>query len=208
MSDNAVPKIYGAINAVMRSIAGMGIGKDRENREQRFNFRGIDDALAAFAPLLVNNSIILAPAYANKVVDVRLTKSGGTTYNVSLEGTFTFTHAEDGSSWTVGPFFGEANDTQDKAVSKATSIAERNMFFLTFVVPHEPAIGGDPDGESEPEAPAFDASDWFTAIDDAASVDDLNSLAEQIKEAKIPNAALRNIRTRWSQRLNAIKAAQ
>lgn len=210
MSDQAatVPKIYAAMSAVMKAIAELGIGKGRRNQEQKFNFRGIDDALIAFAPLLVENGIVILPSYANKAIDPRPTKSGGTTYNVSLEGTFTFIHSGDGSSVSVGPFYGEANDGQDKAISKATSIAMRNMFFLTFVAPHEPAIGGDPDATSEEDAPGFDSTDWVTAIDDAATIDDLNRIAEEIKSAKIPKPALRNIRTRWAQRLNALKAQQ
>jgi hypothetical protein len=189
----------------MADIAASGIGKGRRNQEQKFNFRGIDDALVAFAPLLVKHGLIVSPEYSDIVIDPRQTKSGGTTYNVRLSGRFTFTHVEDGSEYTVGPFYGEANDGQDKAVSKATSIAERNMFFLTFVVPHEPAIGGDPDGDSEPAGDAFNAADWYSAIDDASDVESLNRIAEEIKNAKISNAALRGIRTRWAQRLNAIK---
>lgn len=200
--------VYKSVLAVAADIAANGIGKDRRNQEQKFNFRGIDDALKAFAPLLVKHNLILAPSYSDITIDPRQTRSGGTTYNVRLSGRFTFTHVEDGSEYTVGPFYGEANDGQDKAVSKATSIAERNMFYLTFVVPHEPAIGGDPDGESEPEGEAFDASDWYTAIDDASDVDTLNRLAEEIKQAKMPGHALRGIRTRWAQRLNALKAPQ
>lgn len=150
MSDEKrVPLIYKALANIQKEIHAVGIGKLRRNKEQGFNFRGIDDALMAFAPLLTDNGVLIAPSYSNKAVEARPTKSGGNTYNVSLEGLFTFIHIEDGSRHTVGPFFGEANDGQDKGVSKATSIAERNMFFLTFVVPHEPAIGGDPDGISE-----------------------------------------------------------
>ncbi len=145
----APPQVYAAISRVMADIGTYGIAKDRRNQEQKFNFRGIDDALLAFSPLLVKHGLIVAPCYADKVIEARQTKSGGTTYNVSLSGTFTFTSIHDGSEWIVGPFFGEANDGQDKAVSKATAIAERNMFYLTFVVPHESAIGGDPDGAGE-----------------------------------------------------------
>lgn len=200
--------VFKSVLAVMADIAANGIGKDRKNKEQNFNFRGIDDALKAFAPLLVKHNLILAPSYSDIVIEPRLTKNGGTTYNVRLCGKFTFTHAEDGSDYTVGPFFGEANDGQDKAVSKATSIAERNMFYLTFVVPHEPAIGGDPDGESGPEDDGYNGADWYTAIDDAADVETLNTLAEEIKTASIPPHVLRGIRTRWAQKLNTLKGPQ
>lgn len=173
----ATPIIYKALANVQREIHSVGIGKLRRNQEQKFNFRGIDDALMAFAPLLTENGVLLAPSYANRVIEARPTKSGGTTYNVTLEGTFTFICVEDGSTHTVGPFFGEANDGQDKAVSKATSVAERNMFFLTFVVPHEPAIGGDPDGIGEVEESLDDkAADWLRVAD---SLEHPSEYAEQ-----------------------------
>lgn len=142
-------KIHSAILAIQRDIHAVGIDKTRRNQEQKFNFRGIDDALLAFAPLLTHHSVILSPRYDGITVAKRATKSGGSTYNVKLHGTFTFTHAEDGSTHTVGPVYGEANDGQDKAVSKAESIALRQMFFIAFCVPHEPVIGGDPDACGE-----------------------------------------------------------
>lgn len=204
----ATPQVYAAISRVMADIGTAGIAKDRKNREQNFNFRGIDDALLAFSPLLVKHGLIVAPSYADKVIEARQTKSGGTTYNVSLSGTFTFTSIHDGSQWVVGPFFGEANDGQDKAVSKATSVAERNMFYLTFVVPHEAAIGGDPDEADEPEPPAYDLAPWFQQIDEATDLDALTAIADEIKKSSIPPMALRNIRSRWAQRQNALKAPQ
>lgn len=202
-----MPHVHQALLKVQRGIIATGIEKSRRNQEQRFNFRGIDDALAAFAPLLADNGILLSPAYSDLTIEPRQTKSGGTTYNCRLSATFTFTSAEDGSTHTVGPFFGEANDGQDKAVSKATSIAERNMFFLTFVVPHEPAIGGDPDEHGEPDGEEYDIAPWFDRIDGAANMDELAAIASEIKDAKIPDRALRNIRSRWSQRANQLKAA-
>lgn len=171
--------IHKALLEIQREIHATGIGKFRENKEQRFNFRGIDDALMAFAPLLSKHGVLISPSYANLSIEARQTKSGGTTYNARLEGTFTFTSAEDDSTHTVGPFFGEANDGQDKGVSKATSVAERNMFFLTFVVPHEPAIGGDPDGitgdDSEPQY-----LDWKDAIANCNTPAELRALRKEL----------------------------
>lgn len=192
----APPQVYAAISRVMADIGTSGIAKDRRNQEQKFNFRGIDDALLAFSPLLVKHGLIVAPSYADKVIEARQTKSGGTTYNVSLSGTFTFTSIIDGSQWVVGPFFGEANDGQDKAVSKATSVAERNMFYLTFVVPHEAAIGGDPDETGEDQAGSETAQkdgDWVRVakeLQHPADYDKARSdmVADYGKVANIPPA--------------------
>ena len=169
--------IFPAMAKIQAGIHAVGVGKVRKNVEQRFNFRGIDDALNAFAPLLTDAGVFVLPAYSDLAVTARQTKSGGTTYNCTVSARFAFT-ATDGSQVTVGPFYAEANDTQDKAISKATSVAYRNALFLTFCVPHEPAIGGDPDGHSEAEndkAAAQDA-DWIAAIMDMATTDALDAL--------------------------------
>lgn len=170
-----------AINEVQKAVVASGIAKDRRNQDQKFNFRGIDDALDAFGPLLAEHGVLLSPSYSDLKVEVRATKSGGTTYNASVAGKFTFTHLEDGSTYTVGPFFGEANDGQDKAISKATSVAERNMFFLTFVVPHEPAIGGDPD-EQNGDTNVPDYADWLEAIKESASIEQLRGVKDELKK--------------------------
>ncbi len=83
-----------------------------------------------------------------------------------MHGTFTFTHADDGSTHTVGPVYGEANDGQDKAVSKAESIALRQMFFIAFCVPHEPVIGGDPDALGDDGEPVFITAEQAATIGD------------------------------------------
>jgi len=195
--------IIKAMLSVQRGIHAVGVGKIRKNQEQRFNFRGIDDALGAFAPLLTEAGVIVLPTYSDIDVTVRQTKSGGNTYNVRLAGMFRFI-ASDGSELVVGPFYGEANDGQDKAVSKATSIAYRNALFLTFCVPHEPAIGGDPDGVGEESGP--DITAWMDSIKDASDKDGLDKIAAELKEAGLTGAALRNVRHLWAARAKALAA--
>jgi len=198
--------IHQALLKVQKAIVASGVAKERRNQEQRFNFRGIDDALSAFAPLLAEFGVLLSPSYSGLTIDARQTKSGGTTYNAKVEATFTFTSAEDASTHTVGPFYGEANDGQDKAISKATSIAERNMFFLTFVVPHEPAIGGDPDGIGEEEG-GFDIRPWADAIEVATVREELDRIAGELRDKEgIPAGAMRNIRALWAKRAKELTA--
>lgn len=171
-----------ALLAIQADIHTSGIGKNRRNKEQNFDFRGIDDALYAFAPLFTKHGVIFSPRFDDLVVSPRQTKSGGTTYNVLLRGTFTFTSVEDGSTHVAGPIYGEANDGQDKAVSKAESVAFRQMLFITFCVPHEPVIGGDPDaaGEVEEGDTLEDKDrDWIRVAD---SLEHPDHYAEQKKK--------------------------
>jgi hypothetical protein len=200
-----VSKILASILAIQRDIHSVGVGKLRQNKEQNFKFRGIDDALQAFAPRLSEHNVVLAPAFQNVTTEARQTKSGGSTYNVKLEGVFKFIHAEDGSEHIVGPVYGEANDGQDKAVSKAESIAMRQALFLAFCVPHEPVIGGDPDGigEEEGEVPAY--ADWTAAIDERADIASLRLVkAEMVaKFGQVPAVLVEH----YNQRVEALKKA-
>ena len=82
------------------------------------------------------------------------------------------------------------------------------MFFYTFVAPPEPATGGDPDEDGEPEPPAYDLAPWFQQIDEATDLEALTAIADEIKASSIPPMALRNIRSHWAQRQNALKAPQ
>lgn len=193
-------KILASILAIQRDIHAVGVGKTRKNAEQKFNFRGIDDALHAFAPLLSEHNVVMAPAFQNVTTEARQTKSGGSTYNVKLEGVFKFIHAEDGSEHVVGPIYGEANDGQDKAVSKAESIAMRQALFLAFCVPHEPVIGGDPDGIGDEEGEVPNYADWIAAMDERTDVAGLKAVkAEMVtKFDKVPAALVKHYNDRFA----------
>lgn len=198
--------VYRQMAAIQKDIHAVGVGKLRKNKEQNFNFRGIDDALMAFAPLLDHHGVVVIPSYKNLIVSQRTTKAGGATYNVSVEGSFTFVAVEDGSSCVVGPFFGESNDSQDKAISKATSIAYRNALFITFCVAHEPVIGGDPDGLDGDDSAEFDIAPWADSIANAADLTELQKIGADLKErTNIPARALRNIRALWAKRSGELK---
>lgn len=198
------PAIYAALAAIQRGIHAVGVGKVRKNLEQKFNFRGIDDALMAFAPLLTEAGVIAIPSYEDISVTERPTKSGGVTYNVRLQAKFKFICAADGSSQVIGPFYGEANDGQDKAVSKATSVAYRNALFLTFCVPHEPTIGGDPDAAGEDHGQTVDVTAWLDAIATSTTKDELDAIAKELRDTPPPAPALRNIRAAWAKRVKEI----
>lgn len=129
--------------AVTRRIASEGIGKTRENKHQGYNFRGVDEVMNAFAPLLADEGLYLRPAYSERSVVERQGKSGVLIY-VTVKGDFTF--ADDlGETVTVGPFYGEAMDSGDKATNKAMAAAFKYAMFQTFCVPLEGVTGGDAD---------------------------------------------------------------
>lgn len=144
--------IHTAMVAIARTIAVDGIGKTRKNAAQGYNFRGVDEVMNAFAPILAAQSVFVRPRFTERLSVERVTQKGTALFYVSVAGEFTFTH-EDGSEITVGPFYGEAMDSGDKATNKAMAVAFKYAMFQTFCVPLEGVTGGDADLQSHDVAP-------------------------------------------------------
>lgn len=140
-------KIFTALAAVKDEINKIGVAKERENKQQGFQYRGIDDALNSFSGPFARNKVLTAPVFKTNYRGDLKTRNSTVTH-VVVECVCTFLSLEDGSSITVGPFEGEATDSLDKATTKATSVALRNLLFMTFTVPF---------GAEEPEQYEGDA---------------------------------------------------
>lgn len=152
-------KIQTALNAAMRDIAKVGIGKTKtaDMGNTKYKFRGVEDAMNEMSPIMVNHGITVAARYSDLSIVDRIKgdpKDAKATRFVTLKGTFTFA-AEDDSAITCEAY-GEAMDSGDKAVIKAQSVSFRTALFQLFVVPtmsmdselaHE-----DGDGESDSDA--------------------------------------------------------
>lgn len=128
--------VYKAISAVAKEMAEQGISKDRENRQQGFNFRGIDQVYNALAPALVRHGLLILPRITERTVTERTTQKGGVLFYVVVKAEFDFVATEDGSHHTVVTY-GEAMDSGDKATNKAMSIAYKYAAFQTFCIPTE-----------------------------------------------------------------------
>lgn len=145
-------KVYSAISAVARDMATTGISKDRQNTQQGFNFRGIDQVYNALAPALVSHGLLILPRIIERSVTERVTQKGGVLFYVVVKAEFDFVSTEDGSIHTVVTY-GEAMDSGDKATNKAMSIAYKYAAFQAFCIPtEETAI--DADAEVHHVAPA------------------------------------------------------
>lgn len=129
-------KVYAAISAVARDMAEVGISKDRENRQQGFSFRGIDQVYNALAPMLAKHGLVILPRITERTVTERITQKGGVLFYVVVKAEFDFVATEDGSIHTIVTY-GEAMDSGDKATNKAMSIAYKYAAFQTFCIPTE-----------------------------------------------------------------------
>lgn len=128
--------VYKAISAVAKDMAEVGISKDRENRQQGFSFRGIDQVYNALAPMLAKHGLVILPRITERTVTERTTQKGGVLFYVVVKAEFDFVATEDGSNHTVVTY-GEAMDSGDKATNKAMSIAYKYAAFQTFCIPTE-----------------------------------------------------------------------
>lgn len=138
------PKVYAAISKVMAEIGRTGISKDRNNQQQGFKFRGIDDVYNAMSPLLASAGLCVLPRVTQRSVTERATKSGGVLFYVALDVEFDLCCAEDGSKHTIA-VSGEAMDSGDKATNKAMSAAFKYACMQVFCIPTE----GNPDADAE-----------------------------------------------------------
>lgn len=133
--------IYQSIAAIMGESYTIGKGKISQ---QGFRYRGIDDVMNTFQPLLSKHHVFLVPeVIENTRQDV--TNSKGTVLHYSImKVKFTF-FAEDGSSVSA-VVIGEGMDSGDKASNKAMAIAMKYAMFQVFCIPTEEM--SDPDAES------------------------------------------------------------
>jgi hypothetical protein len=136
-------KVYHAINAVQADLAREGISKARNNQQQGYKFRGIDDVYNALSPLLAKHGLCILPRCTERVCVERTNAKGTALFYVTVCAEFDFVAAEDGSKHTVTTY-GEAMDSGDKATNKAMSAAYKYAAMQAFSIPTE----GDNDADA------------------------------------------------------------
>jgi hypothetical protein len=143
MTAQSAPRVYAAIAEVMEKLSKEGIAKNRNNQQQGYKFRGIDDVYNALAPFLAASRLAIMPRVLSREVTERVNHKGTALFYVVLDVEFDFVSAEDGSKHTVR-VVGEAMDSGDKATNKAMSAAYKYACMQTFCIPTE----GDNDADA------------------------------------------------------------
>ena len=126
--------VYQAINAIQAEMSQIGIAKNNRNKQQGYNFRGIDDIFNALAPMLAHNDLVIIPQVLGQKVVERQTKQGGNLFYVTVKVQYDFISAQDGSRHSV-VMYGEAMDSGDKATNKAMSAAYKYAALQVFCIP-------------------------------------------------------------------------
>lgn len=145
--------IFETINAVMAEIGA--IGKDSQNKQQGFLYRGIDAVMNALNPAFIKHKLFVTPEVISQKREERVTEKGKNLIYSILLVKYTF-YAEDGSSvFVIVP--GEGMDSGDKASNKAMSSAFKYACFQVFCIATEEMK--DPDAETPPPSTPVYATD-------------------------------------------------
>lgn len=190
------PAIYAALNAIMNDIGS--IGKERQNQQQHFMFRGIDQVMNTLKPLLSKHQVNIIPEVVDMKREERRTGSGGTLmYSIlTVKHHFVTTDGSEVVSTTIG----EGMDSGDKASNKAMSIAFKYACFQVFCIPTEEMMKDDPDLNTPVNSVSECYFALFDKIGQCATIEQLNALYKS-EGAKYKNdpAVIQSFATRKQQ---------
>lgn len=127
------PMIFPAMAAVLREVGA--IPKGQRNKQQGYEFRGIDDVMKALHPLFAKHGIFVAPGVVEKEYGESQSKQGTKMTDAYLTLSYRF-YAEDGS-YVDASVPGESRDAADKATNQASSSAFKYLLLQMFVIPVE-----------------------------------------------------------------------
>lgn len=131
-----LPSVIQLIAQVMNDVRS--VSKADTNSHFGFKFRGIDTVLDAVAPALREHGVVVIPELREQTSEVV-----GKNVRVIVKVAYTFYGPKGDSVTSVVP--GEAMDAQDKASSKAMSVAFRTALIQALAIPT---------GERDPHAGA------------------------------------------------------
>ncbi|MET9253781.1 ERF family protein [Streptomyces sp. NPDC003717] len=120
------PRVFAAINAVMRDA--MPVGKNQRNEQQNYAFRGIDDVMSAMAGPMRAHGVFILPTIAQHAQQ----RDGKMTRTLITMRYRVYGPAGD---CLVADVPGEAFDYADKSVNKAQSAALKYLLFTLFMLP-------------------------------------------------------------------------
>lgn len=125
-------KIYSLIPKIIGEIGG--IAKDNKS-SQGYSFRSVDDLYGKLNPLLTKYGVTIVPVVTESKTEV-ISKVVGTVEKYMYRAVLTVRYdiyADDGSVIS-SVVQGEANDSSDKGVPKALSMAYKYMCFQVFCI--------------------------------------------------------------------------
>ncbi len=155
--------VHVAFARVMADVQSVSKADRRDDVGGRYNFRGVDRVVNAVGPALRRHGVLVLPT---RVFDVEYrearTAKGTPMQDCSLKVQWTVVGPMGDILATPLESAGQATDTQDKATSKATSVAQRVLFLTGLHIPTQ-----DPDidrGHERGERPGPKPADYRDEI--------------------------------------------
>ena len=139
--------IHEALASIMTETDA--IAKDRNNQQQGYKFRGIDDIYNAVHPLFSKHGVFSVPNVLEDRTEERVTKSGSALIYRVLKIRYDF-FAKDGSS-IQATVIGEGMDSGDKASNKAMAVAHKYAIMQILSIPTDDLK--DPENDSHEVKP-------------------------------------------------------
>lgn len=123
--------IYQKMADVMKAV--QPVTKDKTNKQQGYNFRGVEDVYAMIQPILAKHDIFLSVEIISTDREERPSKSGGVLITVQAKVKYRFVTID--GSFVSATVIGEGMDSGDKATNKAMSAAQKYLMIQTFCIP-------------------------------------------------------------------------
>lgn len=159
-----------------------GLVKGQENQQQKFKFRGIDDAYNYLHDIFARNQVFSVPVSKEITREERTSKSGSALIYTTITIDYRF-YAIDGS-YITATVVGEAMDSGDKSVAKALSMAHKNVLFQVTMLPTTVLAEADaethvampkPQEQKKPEVP-------FAIRDQIAEIEEFRAMGQTTEE--------------------------
>lgn len=173
MTDNRTGKIYQAIVAIMRSVGA--IGKESENTQQNYKYRGAEAVYNRVQPLMATQGVFSVPRVLEEKHETGTTSKGGTMHWSFLRVEYTF-YADDGSNIVV-VVSGQGMDSGDKSTAKAMTIAHRYAICQLLNIPF--AV----------EDPEQHSPEWASTLRGGITLRELNDLKKEWAKAHAADLA-------------------
>jgi len=176
-----MPDIYTALAAITAEVGG--IAKERENKQQGYKFRGIDDVYDALHGLFAKHGVTSVPEVLDIQREERPSKSGGVLIVTVAKIRYTF-YARDGS-FVHAITIGEGMDSGDKSANKAMAGAPKYALVQVFSSPTREDVDSEndnPDPAPKPKSAVLPKTDAQYAYDNIIA--DLTGLLKAGKFTK------------------------
>jgi hypothetical protein len=192
ISDAAEVPVHVAWARVMADVQSISKADRRDDVGGRYNFRGVDRVVNAVGPALRRHGVDVLPV---RVYDVEFrearTSKGTVMQDCSLKVKWMVVGPAGDTFPELLESAGQATDTQDKATSKATSVAQRVLFLTSLHIPTQ-----DPDvdrGHERGERLAAKPTDYRDEIaDPRTSLGRLRQIRSELRQHNIGGVVVVN----------------